>query len=1435
MKKTIHRLLGLAVFTSFIIAVSAPASAKTTSYRYVKVSERELMADFDKDGNYEPYFIRGVGYSPYPISRHPSDWGWPDTNDPRKDNFLADATILERDFALLEKMNANTIRIWKGDNTKLNGQYPVRMTKRTLNRADKYGLKVIAGFFVNPSGSYQCAEGKSEYVVYEDLTDSSVRQDYIDRFGEYVSKFKDHPAILFWAIGNENNLYLNSGDEAQIKAWYSLADEMAKKAKDIEGEHAHPVAVVNGDLGYIGDAGIATDDKLSNIDIWGVNAYRGESLQEMIDEYSSKTYKPLWIAEFGLDAWFTTNPENPEEGYEDQETQAQWVGNLWEDIAENDHLTIGGTVMSYSDEWWKPWEWMCGDDSDNCNSTQGYAGESAQVVDCSTGENATGREVPAPDKFFNAEWWGIMSIAKDPLKYGYDQMKPRSAYYTLQQKFSSLNRTYKSNTKTQHVASSENNDEVAEITIPAPGSTLESSSITFEWDAVTGATAYWLHVGTSTGAKDYYNSGETTDTQITVTGLPQDGSTVYARLWTRIASEWQYNDYSYTTKEETEKPTKSTEITSPENGSTLTGSEVKFKWNAGTGVTTFWLYAGKSEGTKEYYSSGKTTETQTTATGLPQDGSTVYVRLWYKVDSKWQFKDYTYATTKKAETPTQSPEITSPENGSTLTGSKVDFKWSTGKNVTAYWLYAGKSEGTKEYYNSGKTTETKTTVTGLPQDGSTVYVQLWYKIDSKWQSNFYTYTAQKKTETPTESPKITSPENGSTLTGSKVDFKWSAGTDVTAYWLYAGKSEGTKEYYNSGKTTKTKTTVTGLPQDGSTVYVQLWYKVDSKWQSNFYTYTAQKKTEPPAAEPPEITSPENGSTLTDSTVDFTWSAGTDVTAYWLYAGKSKESKEYYNSGKTTDTKTTVTGLPQDGSTVYVRLWYKSASGWQYNDYTYTTKKKADSSGPTGSIVLNDGDTYTDTSSVKALLSATDDKGVTAYYLSTSSSSTPSATASGWRDISVSPSPSWSEERTVALSSADGTRTLYVWYKDADENVSGTYSDSIIVDSTAPTVNITSPTTGSTYTSSDNSIDVGVSVSDATSGISKVTWTNSATGIEGSVTGNNTVFTLDNISLESGVDNVITVYAHDKAGNTGQKTLTVTYNSATSGPTGSIILNDGQTYTNTSSVKALLSATDDKGVTAYYLSTSSSSTPSATASGWRNISGSPSTSWSEERTVALSSADGTRTLYVWYKDADENVSNTYSDSIIVDSTAPTINITSPTTGAVYISPSSSINVGVSVSDATSGISRISWVNSATGIKGSLTGDYTTFTLSNITLESGADNVITVYAYDKVGNTGQDTFIVKYTTPQHTLKVINLQGGVPSNGTITSADGKINCGTTAGVCTADYAENSSVVLSASPAKGYTLDHWGSACNGTSASSSCTITMSSDKTAIASFKAK
>jgi hypothetical protein len=91
------------------------------------------------------------------------------------------------------------------------------------------------------------------------------------------------------------------------------------------------------------------------------------------------------------------------------------------------------------------------------------------------------------------------------------------------------------------------------------------------------------------------------------------------------------------------------------------------------------------------------------------------------------------------------------------------------------------------------------------------------------------------------------------------------------------------------------------------------------------------------------------------------------------------------------------------------------------------------------------------------------------------------------------------------------------------------------DTTPPTISITSPTSAATYLTNVSSINLGGTASDNV-GVTQVTWTNNRGG---SGTASGTLnWSITGIVLQSGT-NLITVIAHDAAGNTNKATLTVT--------------------------------------------------------------------------------------------------------------------------------------------------------------------------------------------------------------------------------------------------------------------------------------------------------
>lgn len=201
---------------------------------------------------------------------------------------------------------------------------------------------------------------------------------------ERVRAVADHPAILFWSLGNEwnyNGLYVDL-DHAESLARINEAARLVK-AED----PTHPVATIYGEL-----PSLETIGNMVDIDVWGINAYRGLGFGDLFDRWRELSDKPMFVAEYGADAYNANLP-----GY-DPGSQALATAALAREILEQTTRpggarVLGGTIFEWADEWWK--------DAAGSSSAQDVGGI------------APGGG-PYPDQTFNEEWWGLVDIERAP-------------------------------------------------------------------------------------------------------------------------------------------------------------------------------------------------------------------------------------------------------------------------------------------------------------------------------------------------------------------------------------------------------------------------------------------------------------------------------------------------------------------------------------------------------------------------------------------------------------------------------------------------------------------------------------------------------------------------------------------------------------------------------------------------------------------------------------------------------------------------------------------------------------------------------------------------------------------------------------------------------------------------------------------------------------
>lgn len=201
-------LIGLAcAFTALAMSCMACASPKTEG-SVVRVEQTDEGWGLLR--NDEPYFIKGAGGLQH--------------------------------LDLLAKLGGNSIRTWSADNA-----------GEILDRAHARGLTVTVGFWL----------GHERHGF--DYSDEAAVAAQLETARGYVEKYKDHPALLMWGIGNEME-----HDGTNPLVWKAVND-IAKMVKQTDPNH--PTMTIIAEIG---------EPKLKNlkeycpdIDVLGINSYGG--------------------------------------------------------------------------------------------------------------------------------------------------------------------------------------------------------------------------------------------------------------------------------------------------------------------------------------------------------------------------------------------------------------------------------------------------------------------------------------------------------------------------------------------------------------------------------------------------------------------------------------------------------------------------------------------------------------------------------------------------------------------------------------------------------------------------------------------------------------------------------------------------------------------------------------------------------------------------------------------------------------------------------------------------------------------------------------------------------------------------------------------------------------------------------------------------------
>lgn len=166
---------------------------------------------------------------------------------------------------VLKSIGGNSIRTWGTDNA-----------QKVLDEAYAKGISVCLGLWVGHER--HGFNYNDEYAITAQL----------EAFEQNILKYKDHPALLMWAVGNEVDLFYKN-----FRVWNAIED-IAKMIKELDPNH--PTMTVTAGIEPAEVFMIKT--YCPSIDILGINTYGGiQNLSDAVRMYGWE--KPYMVTEWG--------------------------------------------------------------------------------------------------------------------------------------------------------------------------------------------------------------------------------------------------------------------------------------------------------------------------------------------------------------------------------------------------------------------------------------------------------------------------------------------------------------------------------------------------------------------------------------------------------------------------------------------------------------------------------------------------------------------------------------------------------------------------------------------------------------------------------------------------------------------------------------------------------------------------------------------------------------------------------------------------------------------------------------------------------------------------------------------------------------------------------------------------------------------------------
>lgn len=406
---------------------------------------------------------------------------------------------------------------------------------------------------------------------------------------------------------------------------------------------------------------------------------------------------------------------------------------------------------------------------------------------------------------------------------------------------------------------------------PANNATSISTTPTFTWSSVSGATDYDIQWGT-----DQTCATGTLATSSSTSFNPPALSAGTTYGWKVRAKNINCQNAAYSscfkfTTVACNAPG-TFDLRSPNN--LTTGSTPQLSWNAASGAAKYLVHIGTTNPPSPTVNDPLVSGTSYTPTQPLTPGTYFWnVDAYPSCSSQLSTRSASTFTFTVRSCPTGSATLTSPANGASTTATSITFNWTAVASALSYDVMIS-NDGGANFTNAGNSATSSLTKT-LPIGSYVWYVRTNFDAtcaSTNSQASRFTIT---QSSCPTATPTLISPANGATNVTLPVTLTWNGVAGATGYKIF-GAANGSISLVGS-TTDATRFVTSSVPAGTVTWWVVATFDSCPNIESPRFTFTTASTNCPTTA--PVLVSPANGAANVENPVKLDWNAVAGATSY----------------------------------------------------------------------------------------------------------------------------------------------------------------------------------------------------------------------------------------------------------------------------------------------------------------------------------------------------------------------------------------------------------------------------------------------------------------------------------------------------------------------------------------------------------------------------